>query len=102
MAAFVAAKERFTVHLRPEDVHDALRSDGGEIVSDEAVTNALESLAAPVWGNLAAFPDTSRVTALEDFYRRRMLYQLSRDGEAAERALALYEQSVAPTAPLIS
>jgi len=94
MAAFVAAKERFTVHLRPEDVHDALRSDGGEIVSDEAVTNALESLAAPVWGNLAAFPDTSRVTALEDFYRRRMLYQLSRDGEAAERALALYEQSV--------
>ena len=27
MLAFVAAKRRFTVHLRPEDVHDALCHD---------------------------------------------------------------------------
>jgi uncharacterized protein (TIGR02677 family) len=31
------------------------------------------------------------VTTVEDFDRARYLYQLSREGEAAERALALYE-----------
>lgn len=43
---------------------------------------------------MLAFPDSSRVTALEDFYRRRMLYQLSREGEAAERALAQYDSAL--------
>ena len=55
---------------------------------------ALERLAQPAWGNLLAFPDSSRVTALEDFYRRRMLYQLSHEGEAAERALAQYDAAL--------
>jgi len=34
-------------------------------------------------GNLSATPDTGRVTTVEDFYRTRYLYQLSREGEAA-------------------
>ncbi len=94
MRALVAAKERFAVHVRPEQVHAALRSDGGEPVTEEAVADALERLARPEWGNLLAFPDSSRVTALEDFYRRRMLYQLSRSGEAAERAVARYDDAL--------
>lgn len=94
MHAFVGAKERFTVHLRPEDVRAWLDGDGGPPVPEEAVVSALDRLARPEWGNLVAFPDSSRVTALEDFYRRRMLYQLSRPGEAAERALRSYDESL--------
>jgi uncharacterized protein (TIGR02677 family) len=90
MGVFTAAKQRFVVHLRPEDVTEALRADPlGEPVTADQVAEALRKLEG--WGNLRADPDTSRVTTVEDFYRARYLYQLSREGEAAERALALYE-----------
>lgn len=94
MRALMAEKERFTVHVRPDHVCAALRADGGDPVEEEAVSDALERLADPNWGNVLAFPDSSRVTALEDFYRRRMLYQMSRPGEAAERALAQYDAAL--------
>jgi uncharacterized protein (TIGR02677 family) len=92
MRVFVTNKQRFVVHLRPEDVADALRRDGDPGLSQETVDGALDSLAD--WGNLRADPDTSRVTTVEDFYRARYLYQLSREGEAAERALEVYEQEI--------
>ncbi|WP_188756706.1 TIGR02677 family protein [Microbacterium album] len=95
MRAMMAEKERFTVHVRPEQVAAALAGDGEEPAAEQsAVADAMERLAQPGWGNLLAFPDSSRVTALEDFYRRRMLYQLSRPGEAAERALAQYDAAL--------
>lgn len=94
MRALMAEKERFTVHVRPEQVCAALAVDGKDPVDEEVVGEALERLAQPAWGNLLAFPDSSRVTALEDFYRRRMLYQLSHEGEAAERALAQYDAAL--------
>lgn len=94
MRALMAEKERFTVHVRAAQVRDALARDGGEPVSEDAVTDALERLAQQSWGNVLAIPDSGRVTALEDFYRRRMLYQLSRQGEAAERALAHYDAAL--------
>ena len=56
------------------------------------MATALERLAK--WGNLRADPDTSRVTALEDFYRARHIYQLTRAGEAAEEALARYDEAL--------
>jgi uncharacterized protein (TIGR02677 family) len=90
MGAFLAAKRRFTVHLRPEDVHDALSAEPRPTL--EGVTAALESLER--WGNLRADPDTSRVTAVEDFYRRRLIYQLTREGEAAEEALSAYDEAL--------
>jgi uncharacterized protein (TIGR02677 family) len=94
MGVFTAAKQRFVVHLRPDDVIEVLRADPlAEPVTTEQVTEALRSL--QIWGNLRADPDTSRVTTVEDFYRARYLYQLSREGEAAERALALYEAELA-------
>ncbi|MDX2377877.1 TIGR02677 family protein [Microbacterium sp. LRZ72] len=99
MRVLMSEKERFTVHMRSDAVYVALQSDGGGTVSEAAVSEtavaeALERLAQPSWGNLLAFADSSRVTALEDFYRRRMLYQLSREGEAAERALAQYDAAL--------
>ncbi len=79
MGAFVRAKRRFVVHLRPEDVHEELDADL------TAVSDALGRLKD--WGNLRADPDTSRVTTVEDFHRARFLYQLTPAGEAAEQAL---------------
>lgn len=91
MRVFVTAKERFAVHLRPEDVHAALPGDirPAEL---ESVVKALDSLAN--WGNLRADPDTARVTAVEDFYRKRFIYQLTRAGEAAEESLAVYDETL--------
>src|SRR5687767_2222932 len=74
MGAFVAAKQRFVLHLRPEDVREAVAS-ALPGVSVDAVADALGQLDA--WGNLRADPDTSRVTLVEDFYRARYLYQLT-------------------------
>ena len=92
MRVFMVNKRRFVVHLRPEDVAEALRQDGGPATTQEQVEGALKSLEE--WRNLRADPDTSRVTTVEDFYRARFLYQLSREGEAAERALDLYEREL--------
>jgi uncharacterized protein (TIGR02677 family) len=88
MRAFVEAKHRFLVHLRPEDVAEAL-----PIVHEEgAVESALGSLVG--WGNLRADPDNGRVTTVEDFYRPRYLFQLTIEGEAAELVLETYEAAL--------
>jgi len=93
MGEFVAAKRRFVVHLRTEDLHEALvRAEPDGHVPVEALADALGQLVE--WGNLRADPDTSRVTTVEDFHRARFLYQLTRSGEAAERALAVYDEQL--------
>jgi hypothetical protein len=46
MRAFVAAKRQFLVHLRPEDIADAIH--------DESAETALSALVE--WGNLRADP----------------------------------------------
>lgn len=89
MRAFLAAKDRFAVHPRPEDVYAALVA-GSRPADVEAVVKALDSLVT--WGNLRADPDTARVTAVEDFYRKRFIYQLTRAGEVAEAALGSYDE----------
>src|SRR5512132_2674637 len=73
MGVFVAAKRRFLVHLRPEDVLESLRGPEGPPVEAAAVEAALKQLES--WRNLRADPDTSRVTMVDDFYRPRYLYQ---------------------------
>lgn len=93
MGEFVVAKRRFVVHLRTEDLHEALaRAESDGHVPVEAVADALVQLVE--WGNLRADPDTSRVTTVEDFHRARFLYQLTHPGEAAERALAVYDEQL--------
>ncbi|WP_017595709.1 TIGR02677 family protein [Nocardiopsis potens] len=91
MGVFMREKERYTVHLRPEDVHRLLP---GEVrpADAEGVVQALDRLTE--WGNLRPDPDTGRVTAVEDFYRRRYIYQLTREGEAVEEALAAYDEGL--------
>jgi hypothetical protein len=89
MGEFVAAKRRFVVHLRGEDLKEALARGH---VSEEALAEALGKLVG--WGNLRADPDTARVTTVEDFHRARFLYQLTHAGEAAERALGVYEEQL--------
>ncbi|MGI8312271.1 TIGR02677 family protein [Saccharopolyspora hattusasensis] len=86
MGSFVRAKLRFIVHLRPEDVHEVI---GGDLPS---IVDALSRLVD--WGNLRSDPDTSRVTTVEDFHRARFLYQLTHAGEAAEQALASYDEAL--------
>ncbi|MGH3665356.1 MAG: DUF2397 family protein, partial [Egibacteraceae bacterium] len=73
--AFVAAKERFQLHLRPDDVLAELTAlalpdpvDRPEL--DAALAQLIE------WGNLAAHADTAEVASVEEFYRPRSLYQL--------------------------
>lgn len=87
LRTFARAKERFVVHLRPEDVAAELRAD-----ADEQLTEALDQLVR--WGNLRADVDTSRVTTVEDFHRKRSLYQLTAAGQAAEQAIAFYEEAI--------
>lgn len=105
LAAFVTAKDRFQVHLRPDDVLATMRqgdaresvsvdavTDAREPASVDAVTDALDQLVS--WGNLLASPDTGRVVQVADFYRKRHLFQLSREGEAVERALRAFDDSL--------
>ena len=94
MGVFVLAKKRFTVNLRPEDVQEAVNADGHEPVDLATVSECLNRLSTPDWGNLRADPDTARVTTVEDFHRARFLYQLSRHGAAAEQALSTYDEAL--------
>src|ERR1700722_7263287 len=87
LGIFARAKQRFIVHLRPEDIAAELRVD-----ADEQLTEALDQLVK--WGNLRADVDTSRVSTVEDFHRKRCLYQLTGAGQAAEQAIAFYEEAI--------
>ena len=80
MRAFMLARDRFRLHLRPAEVVEALRLDGGEPVELGEVESALRQLSQPEWGNLAAHPDTADVATVEEFYRPRFLFQLSAEG----------------------
>jgi uncharacterized protein (TIGR02677 family) len=93
MRVFVDSKASFTLHLRPHDVVAAVARAGLPEPADAvAVEAALGSLRE--WGNLEAHPDTADVATVEEFYRPRYLFQLTAEGEAAERALAVYETTL--------
>jgi uncharacterized protein (TIGR02677 family) len=94
LRAFMVAKERFQVHLRPDDVLAQLRRSGvgDDAPTIEATTAALDALVE--WGNLVATPDTGRVVQVEDFYSKRQLFQLSRAGDAAELALQRFDDAL--------
>ncbi|MGH7346768.1 MAG: DUF2397 family protein, partial [Candidatus Rokuibacteriota bacterium] len=101
MRVFVDAKGRFTLHLRPHEVAAALGSvELAEPLDIAGVESALASLRD--WGNLEAHPDTADVATVEEFYRPRYLFQLTPEGEAAERALAAYEEALAQRGELQS
>lgn len=88
LRAFAAAKARFVLHLRPADVRAAM----ADPPAVDAVEAALRKLVD--WGNLSADPDTAEVTTVEEFYRARFLYRLTPEGEATERAIAVFEEGL--------
>ena len=102
LAVFARAKQRFTVHLRPEDVlvdwpRESDRSDTPAVPAPplpdaEALVQALDKLVE--WGNLRSDADTGRVSTVEDFNRARKIYQLTRHGQAALAAIDHYEQAL--------
>ena len=93
MQVFMDSKERFALHLRPADVLVGIAvfpfAEPVDLPAVEALLNQLCD-----WGNLESHPDTADVTTVEDFLRRRYLFQITVRGEAAERAIAAYEESI--------
>ncbi|QTF91280.1 TIGR02677 family protein [Halomonas sp. BM-2019] len=87
MRAFVEAKSHFLVHLRPEDVQQQVGEP--ELATVQAALTQLVT-----WGNLDAERDNARVTSVEDYYRALYVYQITRQGEAVEAALATFEQEL--------
>jgi len=88
MRAFVQSMESCVFNLRIQDVVDALPPRLEDLEEIEA---AIEQLLA--WGNLQTVPDTTTVKTVDDFLKPRRLLQMTRLGEAAERAVSLFEES---------
>lgn len=78
LAVLVAAKERYQVQVRTEEIAAELAAAGHDIGH---LTSNLEQLKD--WGAVTWTQDTNRVTRLEDFHRRRELWQLTAAGHAA-------------------
>lgn len=79
--ALMAAKERFTLQLRPVEVARELvnETDVGDLA------DALEAL--ETWGNVTKFYDTAAPDTLDQFYAKRFLYQLTEAGVAAHEGV---------------
>jgi uncharacterized protein (TIGR02677 family) len=95
MQCFVEAKLRFAIHMKPEEITEALRKrtlSGQTPLEQTEVETALTQLKE--WGNLKAHADSSEVRTVTDFMRAHLLYQLSAEGEAAERALEFYREQI--------
>jgi uncharacterized protein (TIGR02677 family) len=95
LGVFVAQRARFVISLRPAEILAGLASSAVEFgpspgrVDGPALDAALQQLRA--WGNLDDTADSTDAVTIEEFYQRRRLYQLSAAGEAAEQALAVFD-----------
>lgn len=92
MEVFAAAKRQYRLQLRPDEVLSEAKWVQRMPPAQEEVAAALAQLAA--WGNLESQPDMTRVSTLNDYYRARFLYRLSRGGEAVEAGLTAFTQSL--------
>src|SRR4051812_40435136 len=75
---FAAAKREYRLQLRPDEILVETKWSGVTPPIEE-IQAALNQLTA--WGNLESQPDTARVATLNDYYRLRFLYRLSKGGE---------------------
>ncbi len=94
LEVFVEAKEHYVIELRPAEIRDCLARSGlfHELPDAGALDRHLDQLAE--WKNLQRSHDTGAVSRVEDFYRRRYLYRLTAEGEAAHRAVREVEATV--------
>lgn len=90
LGVFVAERTRYALALRPSEIHTALAAAHGPALLSDEVDAELRQLCN--WGNLDDSPDTAEAATVEEFYRKRRLYQLSAAGEAAEQALAAFDE----------
>jgi len=96
---FAAAKREYRLQLRPDEILVETKWPGVPPPIEE-IQAALNQLTA--WGNLESQPDTARVATLTDYYRLRLLYRLSKGGEAVESALEMFAQMMRRRAELQS
>jgi uncharacterized protein (TIGR02677 family) len=90
MRVFMESKERFALHLRPQEIIDSVQRTELQDPPDQAeIESALEQLCE--WGNLQTRPDTTDISTVEDFYKQRYSYHITNQGEAAERSLELFQ-----------
>jgi len=97
---FFEARQGYVIELRAPDLLERIRAAGlfADLPSEEALNYHLDHLVE--WGNLAAAHDSSAVSRLEDFYRRRFLYHLTAVGEAAHRAVVEVESTAGKSGSL--
>jgi uncharacterized protein (TIGR02677 family) len=89
---FVAAKARYRIQLRVDEVARELRTSGRIGVDELDLTRHLDVLAGDDWGNLKRTFETRDAATLADFYRRRSLYQLTPEGEEAHKGVVAVER----------
>lgn len=105
LLALSQARRRYVLHLRPEeilnDLQASLQRDPQLLQQNLGLAEFAnkESLEAPLqqlcdWGNLEAQSDNSEVTTIEDFHRKRYLYRLTPEGDAAVAAIEMYENAI--------
>jgi uncharacterized protein (TIGR02677 family) len=94
MRAFMESKDRFVFQMRLPDVVDAIRLSGiCEIPEPGQIDAALARLCE--WGNLQTHLDARDVRTVEDFFAQHHAFRLTGQGEAAEKALALFDTASA-------
>jgi uncharacterized protein (TIGR02677 family) len=92
MRLFADSKERLVFRLSPEDVLESARASVPQETWDlPEIESALAQLCD--WGNLQTEPDISDVGSVEDFFKLRHRFRMTPEGEAAERAIALFQAS---------
>ena len=93
VAVFAEAKERYVLRLRPAEVLERLPEAARVRLDSEAgIDRELDQLVE--WGTLKRIQDTSRARNLAEFLRRRSLYQLTPEGEAAHKAVEKVEAAL--------
>src|ERR1700677_5299715 len=90
LKAFVSERDRFVISLRLSEIHAIIVAAGETPPGEDEIDQALQKL--NTWGNLDDTPDNADPATIEEFYQRRRLYQLSAAGEAAERALGVFDE----------
>ena len=94
---FAEAKSEFSLHLRGGEVRTALARRGITVDADD-VESALGQLES--WGNLQSYQDNADVSSLTEYYRKRLLYQMSAAGEAAHDSTLTFAERLNQAANL--
>jgi uncharacterized protein (TIGR02677 family) len=82
---FADAKSRYRIQLRVDEIGRELHVRSTIFGDETDLTRHLDAL--HTWGNLKRTQDIRDVATVEDFYRRRSLYQFTPEGEEAHKGV---------------